>query len=76
MAYSIHRKFLEMYIYPVGDFFGNISGELQITFLCGILVYATTSIVGNLMNLCNWCWQHHRNPDGRCAIDLHDLGKV
>lgn len=39
----------------------------------GAFTFGLVSSAGELMNVCNWCWEHHRNPDGNCAINLRGL---
>lgn len=42
----------------------------------GAFMYGTTEAAGQLMNACNYCWTHHRNLDGNCAIDLSGLARA
>lgn len=39
----------------------------------GAFTFGLVSSAGELMNVCNWCYEHHRNPDGNCAINLRGL---
>lgn len=50
-------------------------GQWKIPAISGAFVYGATGTIGELMNVCNWCWPHQQ-IDGRCAVDFNGLAKA
>ncbi|GEQ68575.1 hypothetical protein JCM33374_g2243 [Metschnikowia sp. JCM 33374] len=50
-------------------------GYMRVT-VWGAFAYGSTWVAQELMNQCNICWQHHRNSNGNCAVDLSQLASA